>query len=84
MSPPAAPAPQDARQGEHRRANPPNDDEQMGKINVIFRGSISVTSKTQGKKLEREIRLAQRIEPGKRMRWSDIDISFGPPRHRTI
>jgi hypothetical protein len=48
----------------------------MGEINVIFRGSMSVASKTQGKKLQREISLAQRIEPKRRMRWSDIDISF--------
>jgi hypothetical protein len=25
--------------------------------------------------------LAQRIEPGRRMRWSDVDISFGPEDH---
>jgi hypothetical protein len=30
----------------------------MGEINVIFRGSMSLTSKTQGKKLQREISLA--------------------------
>jgi hypothetical protein len=42
---------------------------------------MSIISKTQGKKLEREISLAQRIEPGRRMRWSDIDISFGPQDH---
>jgi hypothetical protein len=50
----------------------------MGEINVIFGGSMSITSKTQGKKLEQEISLAQRIEPRRRMRWSDVDISFGP------
>jgi hypothetical protein len=32
----------------------------MDEINVIFRGSLSIASKTQGKKLEREINLAQR------------------------
>jgi hypothetical protein len=48
---------------------------------VIFRGSMSITSKTQGKKLEWEISLAQRIELGRMMRWSDIDISFGPQDH---
>jgi hypothetical protein len=48
----------------------------MGEINVIFGGSMSLTSKTQGKKLQREISLAQHIEPGRRMRRSDIDISF--------
>jgi hypothetical protein len=25
--------------------------------------------------------LAQRIEPGRMMRWSDMDISFGPDDH---
>ncbi len=53
----------------------------MDEINVIFRGSLSIASKTQGKKLEREISLAQRIEPGRMMRWSDVDISFGPQDH---
>jgi hypothetical protein len=53
----------------------------MGEINVIFGGSTSLASKTQGKKLQREISLAQRIEPGRRMRWSDIDISFGTEDH---
>jgi hypothetical protein len=81
MSPPAAPAPQDSCRGERRRMNPLDDDEQMGEINVIFRGSMSITSKTQGKKLEWEISLAQRIELGRMMRWSDIDISFGPQDH---
>jgi hypothetical protein len=50
----------------------------MGDIIVIFRGSISITSKTQGRKLEWEISLAQRIEYVRMMRWSDVDISFGP------
>jgi hypothetical protein len=49
----------------------------MGEINVIFGGSMSITSKTQGKKLEREISLAQCIEPKRKMKWSDMDISFG-------
>jgi hypothetical protein len=53
---------------EPRRANPATDDEQMGEINVIFRGSMSIASKTQGKKLEREISLAQRIEHGRKMK----------------
>jgi hypothetical protein len=30
----------------------------MGEINMIFGGSMSIASKTQGKKLEREISLA--------------------------
>jgi hypothetical protein len=59
---PIAPVAQEPHQGEHCRANPDNDD-QMGEINVIFRGSMSITSKTQGKKLEWEIILAQCIEP---------------------
>jgi hypothetical protein len=53
----------------------------MGEINVIFGGSMSITSKTQGKKFKWEICLAQRIKPKRRMRWSDIDISFGPHDH---
>jgi hypothetical protein len=36
----------------------------MDEINVIFRGRMSIASKTQGKKLQREINLAQQIEPG--------------------
>jgi hypothetical protein len=50
----------------------------MGEINVIFKGSMSLSSKMQGKKLEQEISLAQRIEPGRMLRWSDLDISFEP------
>jgi hypothetical protein len=84
MPPPTAPAPQDARQGEHHRANPRDDDEQMGENNVIFGGSMSIVSMTQGKKLEREISLAQCIKPGRRMRWSGVDISFGPQDHLEI
>jgi hypothetical protein len=42
---------------------------------------MSIASKTQGKKLEREISLAQCIEPERRMKWSDTDISFGPEDH---
>jgi hypothetical protein len=53
----------------------------MVEINVIFGGNMSITSKTQGKKLQREISLAQQIEPGRRMRWSDNYISFGPEDH---
>jgi hypothetical protein len=53
----------------------------MVKINVIFGGSMSITSKTQGKKLQREISLAQQIEPGRRMRWSNDYTSFGPEDH---
>jgi hypothetical protein len=53
----------------------------MGEINVIFKGSMSIASKTQGKKLGREISLAQRIEPRRKMKWSDVDISIGPEDH---
>jgi hypothetical protein len=56
----------------------------MGEINVIFRDSMSIALKTQGKKLERKISLAQRIKPGRRMRWSNIDISFEPQDHPDI
>jgi hypothetical protein len=45
---------------------------------------MSIASKTQGKKLEREISLAQRIEPGRKMKWSDIDMSFRPEDHPEI
>jgi hypothetical protein len=80
MPPPAAPAPHDPRRGEHRREIS-DGDEHMAEINMIFRGSMSITSKTQGKKLQHEISLAQQIEPGRRMRWSDDYIIFGPEDH---
>jgi hypothetical protein len=53
----------------------------MDKINVILRGSMPIVSKTQGKKLEIEINMTQRIELERRMKWSDTDISFGPKDH---
>jgi hypothetical protein len=53
----------------------------MGEINIIFGCSMFIASKTQGKKLQCEIRLAQRIKLGRRMRWSDADISFRPEDH---
>jgi hypothetical protein len=81
MSPPVAQVAQEPRQGEHYRPNPPDDDEQMGEIDVIFGGSMLIASKTQGKKLEREISLTQCIELGRMMRWSDVDISFRPEDH---
>jgi hypothetical protein len=56
----------------------------MGEINVIFGGNMSTASKTQGKKLEREISLAQHIELGRKMKWSDIGISFGAEYHPEI
>jgi hypothetical protein len=83
MSPPATPAPQDPRRGEHRREIS-DGDEHMAEINVIFGGNMSITSKTQGKKLQREISLAQQIERGRRMRWSDDYISFGSEDHPDI
>jgi hypothetical protein len=53
----------------------------MAEINVIFGGSMSIASKMQGKKLQHKISVAQRTEPGRRMRWFDADISFGPEDH---
>jgi hypothetical protein len=53
----------------------------MVEINMIFGGSMSITSKTQGKKLQHGISLARQIEPGRRIRWSDDYISFGPEDH---
>jgi hypothetical protein len=40
----------------------------MGQISMIFGGNMSIASKTQEKKLEREITLAQRIELGTKMK----------------
>jgi hypothetical protein len=65
MPPPAAQVAQEPRHGEHHRANPPDNNEQMGEINVVFRGGMSIASKTHEKKLEREISLTQHIEPGR-------------------
>jgi hypothetical protein len=42
---------------------------------------MSIASKTQEKKLEWEISLAQRIKSGRMTKWSDIDISFGLEDH---
>jgi hypothetical protein len=78
MPPPQAM--QEPRQGEHRRVDPDNED-QMDEINVIFRGSLSISSKTQGKKSEREISLAQCIKPDRRMKWAETEISFGLEDH---
>jgi hypothetical protein len=58
MLPPAAPAPQDPHRGKHHREDP-NDDEHMVEINMIFRGSMSNTSKMHGKELQCGISLAQ-------------------------
>jgi hypothetical protein len=80
MPPPAAPAPQEPPLVDQRRVDY-DGDEQMGEINVIFGGSMSITSKMPEKKLQCEISLAQRIEPERRMRWSDVGISFGPEDH---
>jgi hypothetical protein len=45
MPPPVVPAPQDPRRGEHR-IDDLDEDEHMAEINVIFGGSMSITSKT--------------------------------------
>jgi hypothetical protein len=80
MPPPATPAPQDVHQGEHRREIS-DGDEHMAEINMIFGDSMTITSKTQGKELQHEISLAQQIKPGRRMKWSDDYITFGPEDH---
>jgi hypothetical protein len=80
MPPPAALVPQDPRWGEHHREIS-DGDEHLAEINVIFGSSMSITSKTQGKKFQREISLAQQIEPGRWTRWSDDYISFRPEDH---
>jgi hypothetical protein len=80
MPPPAAPAPQDPHRGDHHR-EVSDGDEHMAKINMIFRGSMSITSKMQGKKLQLEISLAQHIEPGRWMKWSNDYITFGVEDH---
>jgi hypothetical protein len=51
------PTPEDPRRGEHHREIS-DGDEHMTEINMIFRSSMSITSKTQGKKFQREISLA--------------------------
>jgi hypothetical protein len=80
MPPPAASARQDPHRGEHRR-EVSNGYEHMVEINMIFGGSMSITSKTQGKKLQREINLVQQIESGRQMRWSNDYITFRPEDH---
>jgi hypothetical protein len=77
---PDKPTAQEPRQGEYRQDDP-NKDDHEDEINMIFGGSMSIALKTQGKKLEREISLAQRIKPGRRMKWSHTDISFEPEDH---
>jgi hypothetical protein len=57
MPPLAASSPQDPRRGEHRREISDRDEHKV-EINVIFQGSMSITSKIQGKKLQREINLS--------------------------
>jgi hypothetical protein len=39
--------------------------------------------KQKGKKLEREINLVQSIEIDQKMKWFEVDISFGPDDHPT-
>jgi hypothetical protein len=48
MPPPVAPVPQEPWRVDQRRADSDRD-EQMGEINVIFGGSMSISSKTQGR-----------------------------------
>jgi hypothetical protein len=55
MSPPHAA--QEPRRVEHHQVDTDNED-QICEINMIFGGSLSIASKTQGKKLKREISLA--------------------------
>jgi hypothetical protein len=50
MLPLATLAPQDPHRGEHHRDDP-DGNEHMAEINVTFRGSMSITFKTQGKNL---------------------------------
>jgi hypothetical protein len=80
MPPPAAPEPQDPHRGEHPW-EVSDRDEHMAEIDMIFKGSMSITSKTQGKKLQCEIILAQHIEPGRRMKWSDDYVTFRQEDH---
>jgi hypothetical protein len=77
---PEKPAAQEPRRGEHHRTDPNNED-QVDEINVILGGSLSIASKTQGKKLERKISLVQRIELERRMKWSETSMSFGHEDH---
>jgi hypothetical protein len=56
----------------------------MDEINVIFGGRMSIASKTQGKKPEIEISLAQCIGLERRMKWSHTNISFRPEDHPEI
>jgi hypothetical protein len=80
MPPPATLVPQEPRRVDQHRVDP-DGDEQMAEIKIIFGGSMSIASKTQGKKLQRKINLAQHIEPGRKMRWFDADISFSLEDH---
>jgi hypothetical protein len=74
------PAPQEPRWVDQRRADF-DGDEQMGKINMIFGCRMSITSKTQRKRLQCEISQTQRIELGRRMKWSNVSILFRPEDH---
>jgi hypothetical protein len=74
------PTVQEPHRGEHHWADS-NNDNQMDEINVIFGGSMSIASKTQGKKLERDISLTKCIEMGRRMKWSKAGILLGPEDH---
>jgi hypothetical protein len=49
-----------------------------------LRAACPSIPRRRGKKLQREIILAQRIKPGRRMRWSDVDISFRLEDHPDV
>jgi hypothetical protein len=83
MPPPAVPMPQETRWVDQHRVDF-DGDKQMGEINVIFGGIMPITSRTQAKKIQCKISLAQRIEAGRMMKWSDVGISFGPEDHLDI
>jgi hypothetical protein len=73
-------AAQEPHHGEHHRDDP-DSDKQLDKINVIFEGNLSISSKTRGNKVKREINLTQRIKPERRMKWFETDTSFEPEVH---
>jgi hypothetical protein len=56
----------------------------MAEINMIFGGSMLITSRTQGKKLQRVISVAQHIEPRRWMKWSDDYITFRLEDHPVV
>jgi hypothetical protein len=69
--------------GEHRHAQD-DDEEWFGDINMILSGSLVIASKAHGKKLKCKINLAQQLDPGRRLKWSEMEITFGPDNHLKI